>query len=225
MKGKLIVIEGLDGSGKATQTSLLYKYLKNKNEKVLTVSFPDYKQTSSALVKMYLNSEFGNDPDTVNAYAAASFYSVDRYASFIKFWKDKYKSGFTIIADRYTTSNAIYQMSKLEPKNWDEYLNWLYDYEYEKLLLPKPNLVIYLDMPIEISQELMSIRYKGNDKKKDIHESNLPFLKTCRETALYSSKKWGWKEIRCFNGLNSKSVDEIHREIVEIINEVNFLRC
>lgn len=222
MKGKLIVIEGLDGSGKATQTSLLYKYLKNKNEKVLKVSFPDYNQESSALVKMYLNSEFGNDPDIVNAYAAASFFSVDRYASFVKFWKDKYESGFTIIADRYTTSNAIYQMSKLESRYWDEYLNWLYDYEYNKLLLPKPDLVIYLDMPIEISQKLMSVRYNGNENKKDIHESNLPFLKMCRETALYSSEKWGWKKIKCFTDSGSKSVEEIHREIVEIINEVNF---
>lgn len=222
MKGKLIVIEGLDGSGKATQTSLLYKYLKNKNEKVLKVSFPDYNQASSALVKMYLNSEFGNDPDIVNAYAAASFFSVDRYASFVKFWKDKYESGFTIIADRYTTSNAIYQMSKLESRYWDEYLNWLYDYEYNKLLLPKPDLVIYLDMPIEISQKLMSVRYNGNENKKDIHESNLPFLKMCRETALYSSEKWGWKKNKCFTDSGSKSVEEIHREIVEIINEVNF---
>ena len=176
MKGKLIVIEGLDGSGKATQTSLLYKYLKEKNSKTITVSFPDYNQPSSTLVKMYLNSEFGKDPDIVNAYAAASFYSIDRYASFLKFWKEKYENGFTIIADRYTTSNAIYQMSKLHSEHWDEYLNWLYDYEYNKLLLPKPDLVIYLDMPIEVSQELMSIRYEGNEEKKDIHESNISFL-------------------------------------------------
>lgn len=222
MKGKLIVIEGLDGSGKATQTSLLYKYLKEKNSKTITVSFPDYNQPSSTLVKMYLNSEFGKDPDIVNAYAAASFYSIDRYASFLKFWKEKYENGFTIIADRYTTSNAIYQMSKLHSEHWNEYLNWLYDYEYNKLLLPKPDLVIYLDMPIEVSQKLMSIRYEGNEEKKDIHESNISFLNLCRKAALYSSKKWGWKNVKCFSGSKVKSIEEIHKEVIEIIKKGGF---
>ena len=222
MKGKLIVIEGLDGSGKATQASLLYKYLKEKNDRTVTVSFPDYNQPSSALVKMYLNSEFGKDPDIVNAYAAASFYSIDRYASFLRFWKEKYENGFTIIADRYTTSNAIYQTAKLDPVQWDKYLDWLYDYEYNKLLLPKPDIVIYLDMPVEISQELMSTRYDGNEEKKDIHESNISFLNLCKKTALYSSKKWGWKNIECFSGSNIKSIDEIHKEITEIIKKVDF---
>lgn len=222
MKGKLIVIEGLDGSGKATQTSLLYKYLKEKDDKTITVSFPDYNQPSSALVKMYLNSEFGKDPDIVNAYAAASFYSIDRYASFLKFWKEKYENGFTIIADRYTTSNAIYQTSKLHPEKWDKFLDWLYDYEYNKLLLPKPDLVIYLDMPIEISQKLMSNRYDGNEDKKDIHESNISFLNLCRKTALYSSKKWEWKNIKCFSGSDVKSISDIHKEVIETIKKVDF---
>ena len=222
MKGKLIVIEGLDGSGKATQTSLLYNYLKSKNDKVITVSFPDYNQPSSALVNMYLNSEFGGNPDNVNAYAASSFYSVDRYASFLKFWKHKYENEFIIVADRYTTSNAIYQIAKLNNKYWNEFLEWLYDYEYNKLLLPEPDLVIYLDMPIEISQNLMNKRYNGNENKKDIHESNISFLKSCRKAALYSAEKSGWKKIKCYSETSSKSIDEIHKEIVNTINGVDF---
>ena len=108
MAGKLIVIEGLDGSGKATQTQKLYDVLKSKGENVIKVSFPDYDSDSSALVKMYLRGEFGTDPDAVNPYAASSFYAVDRFASYAKNWREFYLNGGIVIADRYTTSNAIH---------------------------------------------------------------------------------------------------------------------
>ena len=147
MNGKLIVIEGLDGSGKATQTAMLRSKLLQLNLKYYQVSFPDYNSSSSSLVKMYLNSEFGESPNDVNAYAATSFFAVDRYSSYIKSWKDKYQNGYIIVADRYTTSNVIYQMSKLGIDNWDYYIDWMQDYEYNKLGLPKPDKVIYLDMP------------------------------------------------------------------------------
>ena len=128
MSGKLIVSEGLDGSGKATQASLLYDSLKCKYD-ILKITFPDYKELSSSLVKMYLNSEFSDNPDDVNAYAAASFFAVDRYASYMKYWKNDYLGGKIIISDRYSTSNMIYHMNKLPFEEWDKYLEWVEDYE------------------------------------------------------------------------------------------------
>lgn len=219
-KGKLIVIEGLDGSGKATQTSILTSRIRLLDKCVSRVSFPDYSQKSSALVQMYLNSEFGQTPDEVNAYAASSFYAVDRYASFVKFWRKKYLSGQVIVADRYTSSNAIYQLSKLDKSEWDAYLNWLHDYEYEKMSLPQPDLTLYLDMPIKISQKFMTTRYEGQENLKDLHEKNIDFLKKCRTSALYSANKCGWHIITCSDNNNPKSVNEISDLIFEFVKDV-----
>lgn len=138
--GKLIVIEGLDGSGKATQSKLLYDHLIRRGKKVIHVSFPDYESDSSALVKMYLNGEFGQDPNSVNAYAASSFYAVDRYASYKRRWSREYKDGSIVIADRFTTSNMIHQCSKLPKGQWDMYKKWLLDYEYKLLGIPEPSI-------------------------------------------------------------------------------------
>ncbi len=212
--GKLIVIEGLDGSGKNTQTKLLVKHLENTKTGVKYISFPDYSQPSSALVKMYLNSEFGKNPDDVNPYAASSFYAVDRFASFKKFWANDYIENKPIVCDRYTTSNAIYQMCKLSKKDWDEYLQWLFDYEYNKLGLPKPNKVIYLEVPIEVSQKLLVKRYSGNENKKDIHESDLKFLENCKKAADYVREKYDWITIECTKNGSMKSENEIHNEIL-----------
>ncbi len=217
MKGKLIVLEGLDGCGKNTQTRLLTERLKKQNLDVKYVTFPNYEDASSSLVKMYLNSEFGSSPDDVNAYAAASFYAVDRYASFKKYWQEFYENGGIILCDRYTTSNAIYQMCKLEKNFWNEYLTWLYDYEYYKLGLPRPDSVIYLRGEIEISQKLMAGRYEGDESKKDLHESNIKFLKKCSEAALYVAKKDGWKIIDCCKNGEMRGKNEIHEEIIKII--------
>jgi dTMP kinase len=218
LKGKLIVFEGLDGSGKDTQANLSYKKLVKKNIKVLTVSFPDYNEPSSILVKMYLNAEFGEKPTDVNAFAASSFYAVDRFVSFNKIWKKKYENGYIILADRYTTSNAIYQLSKLEKKDWNYYLEWLCDYEYNKLMLPRPNLTLYLDVPIEVSQSLMLKRYNGKLSKRDMHEENLQFLKLCQEAAFFSGEKLGWKFINCCRKTGDlKTINEINYEILEKI--------
>lgn len=219
-KGKLIVIEGLDGSGKATQTALLKKALEDRGVQIKQVSFPDYNNPSSSLVKMYLNGELGGSPDDVNAYAASSFYAVDRYASYKKYWQEDYNSGKVIIADRYSTSNAIYQLSKVEKDKRDEFLQWLANYEYDCMGLPKPDMVIYLDMPLGVSQKLLTQRYKGNESKKDLHESNFKFLEQCRESAIYSAERMDWQIINCAENGNPRTIESIHNDIINIIDNV-----
>ena len=139
MSGRLVVIEGLDGSGKATQTALLCEALTQIGVRLKRVSFPDYQEKSSALVQMYLGGELGAHPQEVNAFAASSFYAVDRFASYVRHWRSDYASGSLIVADRYTTSNMVYQMTKLPRSEWDSYLDWVRDFEYNKLGLPAPN--------------------------------------------------------------------------------------
>ena len=214
---KLIIIEGLDGSGKSTQIKLLEEYLKSNEIIYKKIKLPDYDSPSSTLVKMYLGGEFGSSADDVNAYAAGAFYAVDRYASFNLGWKKDYESGALIIADRYATSTSMYQMEKIEESKWDEYLEWSEDFEYSKLSIPRPDCVIYLDMPVEISQRLMTSRYDGDENKKDVHEVNVDFLNKCRKSALYTAEKQGWKVIECSNGKEPYSVDEIHKKIIDIV--------
>ncbi len=210
MAGKLIVIEGLDGSGKSTQAELLKYRLKKQGREIRQIKLPDYDSPSSALVKMYLAGEFGTMPGDVNAYAASSFYAVDRFANYKMKWAEDYEAGKCIIADRYTTSNAYHQSIKLPKEQWAEYLNWLEDFEYNKIGIPKPDIVIYLDMPVEISQKLLSGRYSGNEAKKDIHEANIGYLKKCREAALFSCEHYGWKLIPCAENSEPLSAEKIN---------------
>ena len=219
MNGKFITMEGLDGSGKATQTELLCNDLSARGIKVRRVSFPDYDQPSSTLAKMYLDGEFGTDPNDVNAYAASSFYAVDRYASYQKFWREDYQNGTLIVADRYSTSNIVFQLSKLPKEQWADFVAWVKDYEYDKLGLPEPDLTIYLDMPLEVSQKLLSSRYHGDEDKKDIHESNAIYLRECRESAVYAAELLHWKVIHCADGENAKTMEQIHAEVIKIITE------
>jgi len=214
--GKLIVIEGLDGSGKATQARLLAEKLTAEGVKVRQVSFPDYNSDSSALVKMYLNGEFGTCAYDVNAYAASSFYAVDRYAGFMKDWRADYESG-VIIADRYTTSNAIHQCAKLPKEQWDGYLAWLFDYEYGKLGIPAPDRVIYLRVDTAVSQKLMTGRYQGHEEKKDIHEKDIGYLGQCRQAADYCADKLGWQVVECCEGERMRSVESIADDIQRLI--------
>ena len=218
--GKVIVIEGLDGSGKATQTERLYELLSARGVQVRRVSFPDYDSPSSALVKMYLNGEFGSDPGDVNGYAAAAFYAVDRYASFKKDWGKAYDDGAVILCDRYATSNAVYQMTKVPQCEREEYLRWLEELEYCRLGIPRPDLVIYLDVPTDISQSLMSRRYDGDESKKDLHERNLAYLAQCGESARYSAMKLNWNVISCVRDGKMRSIDDISAEIAKLTDKL-----
>lgn len=218
MKQIMLVIEGLDGSGKATQTQKLIEHLENMGKNALKVSFPNYEDESSTLVKMYLRGDLGQ-AEEVNAYAASLFYTVDRYATFKKKYQKSWENGCTIVADRYTTSNMFHQCTKEPKENWDNFLNWLEGLEYEKVGLPKPTKVIYLDVEPEVSKKLLSKRYEGDEQKKDIHEANFKYLLKCREAALYAAEKFDWKIINCNKNGNIRAIDEISEEIWENVKE------
>lgn len=218
--GKLIVIEGLDGSGKTTQLGLLPQKLAEKGIEAKEISFPDYEDPSSMLVRMYLSGEFGKKPDDVNAFAASLFYAVDRYASYKRHWGEYYENGGTVISGRYVESNAYHQMAKLPEDDWAEYLEWLYETEYSKTAIPKPDLVIFLDMPVEVSTAMMTSRYSGDETKKDIHEKDSAYLSACRKAAKYAAKKCGWTVINCADGQKPRSVESISNEITERVLDV-----
>ena len=216
-RGRLIVIEGSDGSGKATQTKKLYDKLVKQNKKVKKVEFPNYKSESSALIKMYLSGEFGKNPDSVNPYASSTFYAVDRFASYKKDWEEFYLKGGIIIADRYTTSNMIHQAAKIkEVQAKDKFLNWLWDFEFEKFNLPVPDCVIFLDMPPKCSKSLMETRNNKftGEKEKDIHENNYEYLLESYNNSKYISEKYGWNRIECTNEDKIKSIDQINDDII-----------
>ena len=218
--GKLIIFEGLDGSGKGTQTELACQSLRQKGYDPLKITFPDYESESSALVKMYLSGQFGQKPDDVNAYAASTFYAVDRYAS----WGAAYRSNSLIISDRYTTSNAVHQCSKLPPMHWDGFLEWLFDFEYKKLGLPAPDAVIYLAVDPDVSQRLIAERYNGDQTKMDIQEKDTEYLARSRAAAEYCARKLGWKRIECTtvaDGVKTiRSVEDIHAEVLAYLESL-----
>ncbi len=223
MNGKLIVIEGLDGSGKSTQEELLKQKLCDCGVKINFIKLPNYDDPACELVKMYLSGRFGKKPGDVNAYAASSFFAVDRYVSYHCYWKEAYQNGEVFLADRYTTSNAYHQLTKTDKSDWDSYLDWLEDFEYNKLGIPKPDAVIYLDMPIEISQRLMTSRYKGDETKKDIHEKDVAYLNSCREAADYACKKLGWSRISCAQDGQPLPIEVISEKIFDAVKEaLNF---
>ncbi len=218
--GKLIVLDGLDGCGKSTQFAMLSQRLEQQGYAVKAISFPDYDEPSSTLVQMYLHGEFGSDPSSVSAYAASSFYAVDRYASYRRFWESDYQNGSVILAARYVSSNAIHQMSKLPPEEWDGFLEWLSDYEYEKLGLPRPDAVLFLDMHPDVSQRLLSNRYHGDEEKKDIHEADVAYLLQCRKSALYAAKVEGWQVIPCSDTENPRAIADIAADIDRAIANI-----
>jgi len=215
MKGKLIVVEGLDGSGKATQTARLFETLEQRGMNVRKVSFPNYGSEASGPLRMYLAGDFGTSPDAVNPYAASSFFAVDRFAAYKSDWGGMYENGGVIIADRYTTSNAIHQCSKLPEDKWDGFLEWLFTYEYELMGIPAPDSVIYLRVDPDVSQELLDKRYDNHSEKKDIHERDLDYLKRSRRAADYCAKKLGWLTIECISGGKMRTIEEIAAEIAE----------
>ena len=176
--------------------------------------FPQYNEPSSALIRMYLAGEFGTHPQDVNPYAASAFYAVDRYASLKKVWGEYYEQGGLVLTDRYTTSNAVHQAVKCAPQEREAFLRWLDDFEHDKLGLPRPDLVLYLDMPTERAVELLRRREAATHTKADIHELDTGYLAACRDSALQAAQLLGWKVIPCVNAQGEvRSVEEIHEEI------------
>ena len=213
-----IAIDGLDGSGKETQSNLLVSKLKIDGYAVRSISFPMYGSESSALVRMYLEGKLGSRPSDTNAYAASTFFACDRYASFKSDWKADYdRMDKIIIANRYTSANAVHQLSKMPRQEWDAFLDWLWEFEFIKLGLPSPDLVLYLELPPELSLELVSRRSEETGQKKDIHERDAAFMQKSYDAALYASKKLGWTTIRCWNENGIRSREAIFGDICQAI--------
>lgn len=213
MDKKLIVIEGLDGGGKTTQLELLKELYPNCRY----ITFPNYNSPSGEIVSSYLKGEYGEKDSTVSAYTASCFYAVDRYTSYKTDWEKDYLEGRTVISARYVSSNAIYQMTKLPHEKWDEYMNWLFDMEYTKFGMPKPNATIFLDMPVEVSRKLLLKRYEGDEQKLDLHESNLNFMSECRKAAMYVAEKENWIVVPCSDKGEPLPIMQIHKTIKEKI--------
>ena len=215
--GKLIVFEGTDGSGKSTQFALLTKRLEAERIAFERIRFPQYDEPSSALIRMYLDGAFGDDPETVNAYAASTFFAVDRYASYQRVWKEFYQGGGLIVSDRYTTSNAVHQGSKVPEGERAEFFRWLYDLEYDRMGLPRPDLVVLLDMPVELSEQLMRRRETETGTKADIHERDEAYLKKCRTVARQAADYYGWRTVSCVKDGTLRSIADIHEEVYSIV--------
>lgn len=217
MKGTMLVLDGLDGCGKTTQAQRLAQRLEQIYPgRVHLISYPDYQSPSSALVRMYLEGDFSSHPEGVNAYAASTFYAVDRYAGYVRQWGEWYRQGHLILACRYVTSNAIHQMGKLPRKEWDGFLDWLEDFEYQKLGLPKPDLVCYLEMERAVSEQLLEHRYQGDESRRDIHERDRAYLEQCRISAEYAAKHWHWQSVACSREGKVLPMEEITQRIWEL---------
>ncbi|WP_297967420.1 thymidylate kinase [uncultured Anaerovibrio sp.] len=220
-KGKLITIEAGDGSGKATQTQALMEHLTKDGYRVMKVEYPDYKSDSSALVKMYLGGRFGEHAEDVDAYGASTFFAVDRYASFHLNWKRAYEEGMIILADRYTTSNMVHQAVKLtDLTEREEFLTWLWDFEFGRLKLPVPDVVVYLDMDPAVSDRLINERAAHNaDRKKDIHERDRDYLHRCHAAYNWVADKYGWKKVVCSKDGQPRSIESIHTDVYDTVKK------
>lgn len=214
--GKLFVIEGTDGSGKSTQVQMTWEALEKAGIPFKKLRFPRYQEDSSMLLRMYLRGDFGKHPSDVNAYAASTFYAVDRYASYMTDWREEYLSGKLIFSDRYTTSNAVHQASKLAADETVDFVNWLFDYEYRLLGLPKPSCVIFLDMPTELSLQLLQAR---QGEAGDIHELDHEYLAECRRRSLQICQMDGWKIVPCAENGQIRPPEAINRGILDILSK------
>ena len=218
-KGKLIVLEGIDGSGKSAQYRRLCARMENDGIAYTHIVFPRYDQDSSALIRMYLGGDFGQKPGDVNPYAASTFYAVDRYASYRTDWGAVYENGGLILSDRYTTSNAVHQGSKLPDDELPEFFDWLRDLEYNRMGLPQPDLVIYLDVDVATSLARMRRRQIKTHTHADIHEQDVGYLERCLRTARMAAAHYGWLSIPWLKDGKERDVDEKNREIYNIIRE------
>ena len=219
--GKFIAIDGLDGSGKGTQSEILVQRLKDEGKRVRVISFPIYESDSSIFVRMYLEGKLGDKPSDTNAYAASMFFAADRYVSYATDWKKDIDDPDTyVVANRYTTANAVHQLSKLPEGEWEEFLKWLWDFEFSKLGLPEPDLVLYLELPPALSLSLVKSRSDATGQKMDIHEKDTAYMDKCYEAALYSCNKLGWSQIKCYNGGTIRTrediAEEIYREVCKL---------
>lgn len=212
MRGKLIVFEGADGAGKATQTRLLAQRFQTEGIPFHEIDFPRYGNPFAEPARLYLNGALGSRPGDVSAYAASTLYAVDRYASFKEDWGEIYASGGLILANRYTTSNAVHQAVKLPEAGRQAYLDWLFDLEYRRLELPEPDLVVYLDLPSELSEKLLRRREAETGTKADIHEQDAAYLRQCRESAREIARALGWKILHCAANGELRTPEAIHDE-------------
>ena len=217
--GKLIVIEGTDGSGKSTQFRMLSSHLEQDQVAFKHLVFPRYKEESSALIRMYLGGAFGDKPSDVNAYAASAFYAVDRYASYKMDWGKWYEEGGLVLSDRYTTSNAVHQASKETGEARNAYLKWLYEFEYDQLGLPRPDLTIYLDVPTDFTEKMLRSREQATNTQADIHEKDMAYLATCRETGRAAAAYYGWTVIQCVKDGQMRTIEDIHEEIYKSVRK------
>ena len=217
--GKLIVLEGTDGSGKATQTARLLARLESEGVRCRKIEFPRYDEESSALIRMYLGGAFGDRPEDVGPYAASTFYAVDRYASYKQDWGNFYRDGGVVLSDRYTTSNAVHQGCKVPEADLGAFFDWLYDFEYVRLELPKPDLVIYLDVDIETSLARMRRREAKNHTHADIHEKDSDYLLACLRTGRLAAEHYGWRRIDFLRDGVEREKQEKNDEIFDIIKK------
>lgn len=219
-KGKLIVFEGTDGSGKATQSKLLLERLQREGFDCRPLTFPRYGKPSAAPLEEYLHGAYGSHPEAVNAYAASTFFAVDRYASYQQDWGKYYESGGILVADRYTTSNAVHQASKLPEGERQAFLKWLFDFEYRLLQLPEPTLVFYLDVPTEITEKMMRCREAQTNTTADIHEQDDGYLRACRRAAQKTAEECAWHCIDCLQNGEMRNAGDIHEEIYRCVREL-----
>lgn len=220
MSGKLIVFEGTDGSGKATQAALLARRLQREGIPFREIDFPRYGKPSAVMVQEYLSGAYGKKPGDVSAYAASLFYAMDRYASYQEDWGGFYEAGGLVLANRYTTSNAVHQASKLLPAQRKEYLDWLFDLEYCRLGLPEPTLVLYLDLPTELTERMMRQREQETGVKADIHEQDETYLRNCRQNARQVVADCGWTVLHCARDGEIRSPEGIHEAVYALVRQV-----
>ena len=218
-RGKLIVFEGIDGSGKSAHYKRVCEHLEADGIEYKHIVFPRYDNDSSALIRMYLGGEFGKNPADVNAYTSSAFFAVDRFASYRTDWGSVYDNGGFVLSDRYTTSNAVHQGAKLPDEELEKYLEWLYDFEYEKMELPRPDLVIYLEVDLETSLARMRHRQEKTNTGADIHEKDIEYLRKCLKVADRAADYYGWHRIACKKDGAERSIEEKHDEIYRVIKE------
>lgn len=219
-RGILIAIEGVDGSGKATQSSAIYERLKEEGYKVEKVDYPRYDNPSSSLVRMYLNGDFGNNAETISPYIASTFYAADRYASYKQFFEEFYNGGGIVIADRYTTANMIHQAGKIHDEaERNKFLDWLWDFEFNLYKIPIPDLVFFLDVPLQYNETLMKHRKNKDFRRvsKDIHERDMHHLQDSYNNACSLVDKYNWKRINCIKDGKMRTIEDIHEEIYNIV--------